>query len=91
MADVFYFGGHLRLASSCMQVNMVVKNLVMINLPSESSGDRECKIHGNIPGAEEGEGNSNGGGGCECASSFSSVAVAVFLLFLFLLPLWFVK
>jgi len=64
MADVFYFEGHLRLASSCIPVNMVVKNLIMINLPSESSGDREYKIYGNIPGAVEGEGSSNGGGCC---------------------------
>ena len=59
---MFYFGGHLRLASSCILVNMVVKNVIVLNLPSESSGDRESKIHGNIPGTKEGEGSSNGGG-----------------------------
>ena len=62
MADVFYFGGRLRLASTCIWVNMVVKNVIMFSLPSASSGDRECKINGNVPGAEEGEGSSNGGG-----------------------------
>jgi len=64
LADVFYFGGHLRLVSSCIWVNMVVKNVIMIKLGSESSGDRESKIHGNLPGAKEGEGSSNGGGSC---------------------------
>ena len=57
---------------------MVVKNVIMINLPSELSGDRESKIHGNLPGAKEGEGSSNGGGShnrcflllqCCCCSS----------------------
>ena len=83
MAGVFYFGGHLRLASSCIRVNMVVKNVIMINLPSESSGDRECKIHGNVPGAEEGEGSSNGGGCCtRCFFLLQCCCCCVFVVFI---------
>lgn len=65
---------------------MIVKNVIMINLPSESSGDRESKIHGNLPGAKEVEGSSSGGGShnryffllqCCCCCSCCVLVVSV--------------
>jgi len=77
-------------ATSCIWVNIIVKSVIIIKLPSESSDDRESKIRGNLSGTKEGRVAEVVVVVIIGAYSSSSVAVAaasIFLLFLFLLPL----